>query len=103
MRPPGRLLPHTVTITPKLGDGPMGTVWGDPFEARCRVEVSNRIVSTDTATEVVAKGAIFARPETGLGMIGSYVEFRGTEYTMIAKAEHFGRSGAVDMQTGYLQ
>lgn len=94
MRLPARLLPHEVTVKPKLGEGSYGPVYGTPFDVRCRVEGGRKLVRSSTGSEVVAERTIYA-PGSTLVPLGSKVTVDGMERTVIATAVHTGRKDPV--------
>lgn len=53
-RLPARWQPHTVRITPYLGEGGNGPLWGDPTEAPAFVEDVAEVVVDSSGTEVVS-------------------------------------------------
>ena len=85
-----RLLPHSVTYTPKLGDGAYGPTYGNPVTVRGRVQFQRRMVRTAQATEVMSAATVYFRPGNTPG-IGALVTLPdGTEREVIVVAEHAG-------------
>lgn len=85
-----RLLPHTITYKPMLGNGPYGPVHGDPVTARARVQFQRRMVRTAAATEVMSAATIYFRPGNNPGVGGLVTLPDGTEQEVIVVAEHVG-------------
>ncbi|NLE82330.1 MAG: hypothetical protein GX610_22685 [Rhodococcus sp.] len=85
-----RLLPHTVTYKPMLGNGPYGPVFGDPVTARARVQFQRRMVRTAQATEVMSAATIYFRPGNTPGIGGMVTLPDGTEREVIVQSEHVG-------------
>lgn len=85
-----RLLPHTVTYTPKIGDGAYGPVYGAPVTTRGRVEYQRRLVRTASAVEVMSSATIYFRPGHNPGVGGLVTLPDSSEREVIVVAEHSG-------------
>ncbi len=86
---------HTVTITPVLGEGAYGTVYGDPTQVRCFVDETTRLVRDADGAEVVSSATIYADPGTVVA-VGSTVTLpSGRVATVLGSQVH--DSGPLDL------
>ncbi|WP_336633587.1 MULTISPECIES: hypothetical protein [unclassified Microbacterium] len=62
-------LPHEVTVTPFLGDGAEGDLWGDPVtrpayvEQKTRLKVDRRSTSPTSGQEITSTTMVVVLPE----------------------------------------
>lgn len=65
MRIPGKLLPHSILVKPRLGTGAYGPVWGDQEEVkRCLVEDVVRTVNDSTGSQSVSNTTVYLEPRS---------------------------------------
>lgn len=79
MRIPARLLPHTITIKPYLGEGRNGSIYG-PAEAwdRMYVEDKTAVLKTSGDSEKTSRGFIVTDPERSIPELSLVTVWAGT-------------------------
>lgn len=82
MKIPTATLPHTVTITPYLGDGAEGPMYGTAVTARARVVGRRRQVTTANGTNIVAPATVTLRPGVSVPA-ESKITHDGQTYTVL--------------------
>lgn len=55
---------HTVTVTPKTGDGPEGATYGNPYAIACFVDDRRRIILGPAGEQIVSETTIYAPTAT---------------------------------------
>lgn len=98
MRLPERLLPHTVTVRPYLGQSSTGKVYGIPFLLRCMAVGRRRMVRNSQGTEVLSTLTVVAMPGQASSIpVGSQVLWQGDTTDVITSANmDSGGLGAPD-------
>lgn len=98
MRLPQSLLVHTVQVTPYLGTGSNGPLYGSPFDLRCLARGSRRLVRDADGSERVSSLTLYAGPGQADSVpAGSQVTWGATNTTVMAATDHdSGGLGAPD-------
>ena len=89
---PEFMLTTAIEVTPYLGSGAYGPMWGDPFNIRGRVQPESRLIRDSDGAEVVASGRLFLAPDVAL-QTQSTVFIDGIEYDVIRVSPQYGPNG----------
>lgn len=98
MRLPKRLLPHTVTVRPLLGQSSTGKVYGAEFPLQCMAVGKRRMVRNSQGTEVLSTLTVVALPGQASSIpVGSQVLWAGDTTDVLTSTDmDSGGLGAPD-------
>lgn len=86
---PTRLLVHEVEVTPYLGHGSTGPLFGPPFTLKCMAQGARRLVRNSDGEQVLSDLTVYAALEDApLVPEGSRVTWRGRTTTVLANTAH---------------
>lgn len=91
MRAPNVWLPHTVTITPLLGEGANGPVTGSPVNVRAFVKDQAEVVTDDSGREETSRSTVWVDIENLPANLSKVTVRPGTSSEYVAtviKAAH---------------
>ncbi|MFA9432887.1 MULTISPECIES: hypothetical protein [unclassified Egicoccus] len=75
--------PSTASVEPPAGSGPYGDAYGDPYEIRCAVDETVRLVRDPAGSEVTSSTTLLCPPDVEVPS-GARVTVRGRVATVIA-------------------
>lgn len=83
---PSALLPHTVTVTPRLGEAAGGPTFGEPVEHRGRVAPGRRWTPGNGMEAGTREAVAIMRPDAAVAD-GDRLEYDGIVYRVLAVHE----------------
>lgn len=87
MQIPASLLVHTVPLTPLLGEGSNGPLWGTPVDLQCMAQGGLRLLRTIDGDTVTAALTLYCAPGT-VAATGSRVTWDGGTWTVVQSIPH---------------
>lgn len=87
---PAHLLNRTADVQVREGSGQTAR-WGDPWQVRCRVDATRKLVQDAQGREVVAEVTLYALPSADVPL-SARVLLDGRYYTVISTQTHDGPS-----------
>ncbi len=84
MRIPLRLLRHTVSVTPYLGDSAYGPIYGDTVDLQTRIEFSTGVTKNGEGQDITYNARLFLLPEADLAPEAKleYIDQMGRKYQL---------------------